>query len=79
MKEDAVDDSTPLRDLYAKVQSLMPFQKDLEPLLEMDGDEKKVISYPQMKIEALTEGKPTTPLLYIHFKLLKLLQPFRIC
>ncbi len=42
MNEDSLDDSVPLGDLYEKVRCVMPTQKELEPLLEMDRDEKKV-------------------------------------
>ena len=43
MNENDFDDKTPLGDLYAKVRSLVPTQR--EHLLEIDGDEKKVSLY----------------------------------
>ena len=42
MNEEVLEDSTPLKELYDRVRGVMPTQKDLEPLLEMDRDEKKV-------------------------------------
>jgi ankyrin repeat-rich membrane spanning protein len=42
MNEEVLEDSTPLKELYDRVHGVMPTQKDLEPLLEMDRDEKKV-------------------------------------
>jgi ankyrin repeat-rich membrane spanning protein len=45
MNEDSLDDGTPLRELYDKVRCVMPTQKELEPLLEMDRDEKKVATF----------------------------------
>jgi hypothetical protein len=44
VNEEVLEDSTPLKELYDRVRGVMPTQKDLEPLLEMDRDEKKVIS-----------------------------------
>ena len=42
MNEELLEDSVPLKELYDRVRGVMPTQKDLEPLLEMDRDEKKV-------------------------------------
>jgi len=42
MNEDSLDDNTSLKEIYEKVQVVMPTQKEIEPLLEMDRDEKKV-------------------------------------
>ena len=42
VNEEVLEDSTPLKELYDRVRGVMPTQKDLEPLLEMDRDEKKV-------------------------------------
>ncbi len=45
MNEDSLDDGIPLRELYEKVRCVIPTQKELEPLLEMDRDEKKVATF----------------------------------
>ncbi|KAK4875156.1 hypothetical protein RN001_011578 [Aquatica leii] len=39
--EDSLDDSTPLKSLYEKVRPFIPSLKDIEPLLELDRDERK--------------------------------------
>jgi len=40
--EDKLDDSVSLKQVYDKVKPVIPTQKELEPLLEMDRDEKKL-------------------------------------
>nr|XP_053644588.1 kinase D-interacting substrate of 220 kDa B-like [Cherax quadricarinatus] len=39
--EDAFDDKSSLKDLYEKIKNQVPVSKDMEPLLEMDKEEKK--------------------------------------
>uniref|UniRef100_A0A0K2UQ48 Uncharacterized protein n=1 Tax=Lepeophtheirus salmonis TaxID=72036 RepID=A0A0K2UQ48_LEPSM len=41
LNEDHLDDLTPLKSIYNIIKGIIPTQKDLEPLLEMDRDEKK--------------------------------------
>ena len=40
----SLDDGTSLKDLYTKVKDRIPTQKDMEPLLEMDRDESKLVA-----------------------------------
>ncbi|XP_042204947.1 kinase D-interacting substrate of 220 kDa B-like isoform X3 [Homarus americanus] len=39
--EDTLEDKTSLKDLFEKIKSQVPVSKDIEPLLEMDKEEKK--------------------------------------
>ncbi|KAB0794943.1 hypothetical protein PPYR_11782 [Photinus pyralis] len=39
--EDSLEDNTPLKSLYEKVRPFIPSLKDIEPLLELDRDERK--------------------------------------
>ena len=39
---DSLEDSTSLKDVYKKVKSIIPVQRDIEPLLSMDRDETKL-------------------------------------
>jgi len=40
--EDKLDDSVSLKQVYDKIKPVIPTQKEIEPLLEMDRDEKKL-------------------------------------
>ncbi|KAF4522837.1 hypothetical protein B566_EDAN008099 [Ephemera danica] len=40
--EEILDDSTSLKNIYEKLKPLVPASKDIEPLLELDRDEKKL-------------------------------------
>ncbi|XP_043269211.1 kinase D-interacting substrate of 220 kDa B isoform X3 [Venturia canescens] len=42
MYEESLDDSTSLKNLYDKVRPKIPVLKDVQPLLEMDRDERKL-------------------------------------
>ena len=39
---DSLEDSTSLKEVYKKIKSLIPVQRDIEPLLSMDRDETKL-------------------------------------
>ena len=39
---DSLDDSTSLKEVYKKIKSIIPVQRDIEPLLSMDRDETKL-------------------------------------
>ena len=39
---DSLEDSTSLKEIYKKIKSVIPVQRDIEPLLSMDRDETKL-------------------------------------
>jgi ankyrin repeat-rich membrane spanning protein len=39
---DSLEDSTSLKEIYKKIKSIIPVQRDIEPLLSMDRDETKL-------------------------------------
>ena len=39
---DSLEDSTSLKEVYKKIKSIIPVQRDIEPLLSMDRDETKL-------------------------------------
>lgn len=47
-------DSTPLLEIYHKIRSSLPSHRDLEPLLDMDRDEKKLEAILKLKNRTIT-------------------------
>lgn len=50
----SVEDSMSLWEIYAKIRSSLPSHRDLEPLLDMDRDEKKLEAILALKKRTLT-------------------------
>ncbi|XP_071550191.1 uncharacterized protein Arms isoform X4 [Panulirus ornatus] len=64
--EDTLEEKTSLKDLYEKIKNQVPVSKDMEPLLEMDKEEKKFEIFLSMHKNSL------------HISDLKIFLPFTI-